>query len=113
MLLNGISMIGVMIPVAGLAALILKKHQSKVSTYLMFANVGCLIMNCAYLFSLNTKSFEEVMLGQKLEYVGNVVFYFFFILFLIAYFHIRFPRWIIWIWAGVQGAELIFCGQVI
>ncbi|MCM1044299.1 MAG: response regulator [Candidatus Gastranaerophilales bacterium] len=105
-----ISIIGILIPLAGMIALFQKEQQSRVSTFLMFTNVGCLIMNCGYLLVHKTRGFENVSVALSLEYLGNVLFYFFFVLFLVSYLQMRYMKGIIFVWSFIQGVELVFMG---
>lgn len=53
-----ISITGVVIPLVGIFVL-MGKEQSKSSTNLMIANIGCLIMNGAYFLLLRTGSLRR------------------------------------------------------
>lgn len=82
-----ISLAGVFIPLVGIFVL-MGKEQSKSSTYLMIANIGCLIMNGAYFLLLQTGRPTEATMALKMEYLGNFLFYFFFIKFILSYMQI-------------------------
>lgn len=68
-----ISLAGVFIPLVGIFVL-MGKEQSKSSTYLMIANIGCLIMNGAYFLLLQTGRPTEATMALKMEYLGNFCF---------------------------------------
>ncbi len=82
-----ISMAGIVIPLIGIFVL-MGKEQNKSSTNLMIANIGCLIMNGAYFLLLRTSKPDEATLALKMEYLGNFLFYFFFIKFILSYMQI-------------------------
>ncbi|MDE7321907.1 MAG: hypothetical protein K2N73_04130, partial [Lachnospiraceae bacterium] len=82
-----IAMAGIMIPLIGIFVL-MGKEQNKSSTNLMIANIGCLIMNGAYFLLLRTSKPDEATLALKMEYLGNFLFYFFFIKFILSYMQI-------------------------
>lgn len=82
-----ISLTGVFIPLVGIFVL-MGKEQSKSSTNLMVANIGCLIMNGAYFLLLRTERPTEATMALKMEYLGNFLFYFFFIKFILSYMQI-------------------------
>ena len=64
---------------------LMSKEQNSSSTNLMVANIGCLIMNGAYCLMLRTNNPSEATLALKMEYLGNFLFYYFFIKFILAY----------------------------
>ncbi len=76
---------GLIVPFIGIIVL-LRKEQTKMSTYLLLTNIGCLILNAGYLLLISAKNVGEAGLAYKVEYLGNVIFYLFFILFLLSYF---------------------------
>ncbi len=89
-----ISITGVIIPLVGIFVL-MGKEQSKSSTNLMIANIGCLIMNGAYFLLLRTGKPAEANMALKMEYLGNFLFYFFFIKFILSYMQIDVRhRWV-------------------
>lgn len=79
-----IAMAGIVIPLIGIFVL-MGKEQNRSSTNLMIANIGCLIMNGAYFLLLRTSRPDEATLALKMEYMGNFLFYFFFIKFILSY----------------------------
>ncbi len=83
-LLMAVQFLGTIIPVLGIFFLI-NKEQSRISTNLMVADIGCIIMNASYFLLLRTMNSTEAILALKIEYLGNVLFYFFFLRFLIDY----------------------------
>ena len=89
-----ISFAGILIPLVGIFVL-MGKEQSKSSTNLMIANIGCLIMNGAYFLLLRTDKPAEANMALKMEYLGNFLFYFFFIKFILSYMQIDVRhRWV-------------------
>ncbi|MBQ2258210.1 MAG: response regulator [Lachnospiraceae bacterium] len=82
-----LQLVGVMIPLVGIFVL-MSKEQNKSSANLMVANIGCLIMNGAYYLMLQTFRPDEATLALKMEYLGNFLFYFFFIKFILSYMQI-------------------------
>lgn len=89
-----VSIAGVLIPLVGIFVL-MGKEQSKSSTNLMVANIGCLIMNGAYFLLLRTGKPAEATMALKMEYLGNFLFYFFFIKFILSYMQIDVRhRWV-------------------
>ena len=70
---------GILIPFAGMIALVKRKQQSESSMKLLMATVGCIIMNSGYLLFLISESSDAAMTALKMEYLGNAFFYFFFV----------------------------------
>ncbi|MBR3840915.1 MAG: response regulator [Erysipelotrichales bacterium] len=103
--LQVIQTIGILVPVVGIVTL-LRKDQNKTATYLMLSNVGCLILNGCYLLLLRSTGFEEAVLALKMQYLGNLLFYFFFVNFVVSYLHIKYPRTLMSVWAIFEAFEL-------
>lgn len=91
MILKMIQIVGIFIPVISIAV-ILQKEQSKGATYLMLANAACSIVNCSYLMILEMDNAEALTTAYRMEYVGISLFFFFFILFMMEYQHMRCSR---------------------
>lgn len=89
--LKTLQLAGIFIPVVSIVV-ILQKEQSKGATYLMLANAACSIVNCAYLMILETDNSQALTTAYRMEYVGISLFFFFFILFMMEYQHMRFSR---------------------
>lgn len=85
--------VGIAIPLIGILVL-MNKGQNKASANLMVANVGCLVMNAAYYWLLKSDGQREAMIGMKIEYMGNVMFYWFFIRFILEYLGLERKRWV-------------------
>lgn len=98
---------GIIIPILGITAL-LRKEQTKTSTYLMLANIGCLITNGCYLLLLTTNSVEAALLVYKIQYMGSGIFYFFFLMFIASYLKISFPTFIKYFYALILTLSLYF-----
>lgn len=98
--------IGLLIPLAGIVA-ILQREQTKTSTYLMLANIGCLIMNSGYFLMIRAASDEEALVAYKMEYLGNSIFYLFFILFLCSYFKKSPPKWTFYVWGVFEAWTVV------
>lgn len=100
-----IQYVGMLIPLIGLMIL-LRKNSGRAASDLMLSSVGCIIVNAGYLLMLKMNSPEAGMVALKFEYLGNAIFYAFFILFLIDYFRLRYPHWPFWIWGILQAFEI-------
>lgn len=96
---------GMIVPLVGIVAM-LKREQTKVSTYLLLTNIGCLIINAGYLLMISSQNTREAHLAFKIEYLGNVMFYFFFILFLVSYFGKKVPNIVLTFWIMVEGSQV-------
>ncbi len=81
---QAVQIIGTLVPVIGIFVLI-NKEYSKTSMHLMIANIGCLIMNGTYFLLLRAESDAEAKLALKIEYLGNAMFFLFFINFILSY----------------------------
>lgn len=95
-------LVGIMIPFAGMIALVKRKQQSESSTKLLLATVGCLIMNSGYLLFITSDNSESAMTALKMEYLGSALFYFFFVQFLMAYQEIKIPEFLVYIWGALE-----------
>lgn len=106
-LIQTIQMIGCMIPIVGIIAL-LYKRQNISSMYLIITNIGCLIMNIGYLLLMRSTGFKEALIAYKMQYIGSILFYVFFGLFVVSYFTKKYYRWVFYIW-GVFELLPLFC----
>ena len=96
--------IGIFVPMIGVMSL-LKKEQTQVSTNLLLTNIGCLVVNGCYLLMMSTKSYEAALQIYKMEYLGNILFYAFFILFIMSYLRLTLPHkvWVFWlVFEGIE-----------
>ena len=103
-----IQLIGIGVPLVGCIALF-KKEQSKVAMSLMLTNVGCFIINCAYLLLLGAQSYNEAFSMLKMLYLGNALFYFSFMLFLATYLELgstKLRTTVLAIWGVIEGTLL-------
>jgi len=95
---------GILIPFAGMIALVRKKQQSESSMKLLLATVGCMLMNSGYLLFLLSNQPDAAMTALKMEYLGSAFFYFFFVQFLLAYQKIKIPPVIVYLWGAFECA---------
>ena len=99
--------VGIMVPTIGIFTL-LRREQNHTSLYLLLADVGCLLINCSYFLLLKSMLPEAAMVALKLEYVGNVMFYHFFSLFILSYLKAKGIYFLMLPWLGIDLANL-FC----
>ena len=80
-----IQFIGICVPMAGFVSMFRKQHMkasmSRMFTNmsLMLTNIGCLIINASYWLLLWSKTDDGAWIALKMEYLGNVLFYFSFV----------------------------------
>lgn len=103
--LRCVEIAGIVIPMIGIVV-ILQKEQSKSATYLMLANAACAIMNCAYLMILETDSYSSLVTAYRMEYLATSLFFFFFVLFIMEYQHMRLTRFISVVWPLFELIEI-------
>jgi putative nucleotidyltransferase with HDIG domain len=101
-----IQFMGIIIPLIGIIVLI-QKEQGKSSMFLMLTNIGCLIMNSGYYMLLKAGADETADMAYSIEYVGNVVFYLFFFLFMLSYLHIKYPKWLTYLLGLFELCDLV------
>ena len=103
-----IQAIGILIPILGMVILI-KKEQSRTSMYLMIADISCIIMNSGYFLMMQSNRNDEAMLALKIEYLGNVLFYFFFIRFMVSYLDIRRKKlkYLMYLWIAGEAMTVL------
>ena len=106
-LVQAIQIIGCMVPVVGIIALFYKR-QSNSSMYLIITNIGCFIMNIGYLLLMRSTGFKEALVAFKMQYIGSVLFYLFFGLFVVSYFTKKYARKGFYIW-GIFEVIPLFC----
>lgn len=104
-----VQLVGIGVPLVGCIALF-RKEQSKVAMSLMLTNIGCLIVNCAYLLLFGATSPDSAFTMLKMLYLGNAIFYFSFVLFLATYLDLGSTRMrtiLMAIWGIIEGS-LVF-----
>ena len=106
-LVQAIQIIGCMVPIVGIIALFYKR-QSNSSMYLIITNIGCFIMNMGYLLLMRSTGFKEALVAFKMQYIGSVLFYLFFGLFVVSYFTKKYARKGFYIW-GIFEVIPLFC----
>ena len=79
--------VGILIPLIGVIALMQKKSQNKITLRLILTNMACMVMNSGYLMFVIAGDDSAAWMAIKFEYAGTVLFYFFFLLFILAYMH--------------------------
>jgi len=95
---------GILIPLAGMIALVRRGQQSESSVRLLMATVGCMLMNSGYLLFLVSEDETSAITALKMEYLGNAFFYFFFVQFLLSYLKIKIPKTLVYIWGAFECA---------
>ena len=106
-LVNIIQLIGMLIPFAG-CIILLKRAKSNASMYLLFANLGCLIINASYLLLLLSTTYEGAHIALKMEYLGSTVFYLTFAMFLWTYMRLKPHKWAVALISAWSVLEVIF-----
>ncbi len=102
MLIRFIELFGILIPLAGIYALMRKHQQSGNTVRLMLTSIGALVMNSGCLFTALAKTDAEAAVAVKVEWLGNAIFFYFFLTFLASYLHLRIPTRLRLGWAGVE-----------
>ena len=105
-----IQMIGIIIPVIGLAAIIRNREQNDSSVRLALADAGCLMMNLAYFLMITSAGEEQAETALMAEAAGNSVFYFFFIMFGLSYLRIDIGHKFMLCWGVIEFLYVtVFC----
>ena len=86
-----IQICGLLIPSLGIIGL-LAKEQIKMSFYLLLTSIGGLIMNSCYMLTAYAEENQSAYMISKVAYVGNAIFYIFFVLFIMSYLNLRFTK---------------------
>ena len=97
-----IQLIGTLIPIAGIAALLLNKENNAAAIRLMTADIGCLIMNSGYFLMTISENAHQAETAAKMETAGNTLFYLFFVLFLAKYQHIEISKIFLALWTALE-----------
>lgn len=107
MLIVMIEILAILVPFAGFIALLHNQQQSKSSIRLLLASLGCLVMNIGTLLMETAQNEPEASMAVRFEYFGNALFFFFFILFLIAYLRLKVPKLPIYCWGLFECAVAV------
>lgn len=68
----------------------------------MLTNIGCLIMNSGYFLILLSNSEVEAGTALKIEYLGEAMFYLFFIMFMQSYLKMRAYKILTYLWTAFE-----------
>ncbi|MBP0975497.1 MAG: HD domain-containing protein, partial [Oscillospiraceae bacterium] len=98
--------VGILIPLIGVIALMQKKSQNKITLRLILTNMACMVMNSGYLMFVIAGDDSAAWMALKFEYAGMVLFYFFFLLFILAYMHKKAPFIPMLVWGVAQAATV-------
>ncbi len=96
-----IQLIGVFVPLAGFVSMFRKQYikasMNRIfsNMSLMLTNIGCLIINASYWLLLWSETDDGAIIALKMEYLGNVLFYLSFILFVATYFNVQSKAWVV------------------
>ncbi len=100
------SILGCLIPFVGITIL-LAKEVTRASQLLVMSCVGCFIMNAGNIMFHEANSYGEALLAYKIELSGNVIFYFFFILFVETFIHMMAPKIVYFFWAAIEATNVL------
>jgi len=90
-----IQLVGVLVPLVGFVSMFRKQHikasmnRMFSNMSLMLTNLGCLIINASYWLLLWSETADGALIALKMEYLGNILFYLSFILFVSTYFNMQ------------------------
>ena len=101
-----VQLAAIIIPLVGVLTLVTRKHSSQASLFLLIASLGCLIMNSGYFLAMSSQNDYGVLVALKIEYLGDALFYTFFIGFVAMYQNRRIAKPIIIGWAIFEFAVL-------
>ena len=102
MLIPVLEVFAIVIPFAGIIALLHNKQNSESSIRLLLTSIGCMIMNIGTLLMETAQTEAEAAMAVRFEYLGNAMFYYFFISFLITYLRLKVPLLLLYCWAGFE-----------
>lgn len=107
MLIVIVELLAILIPLAGFVALLRNNQQSESSIRLLLTSLGCLVMNIGSLLMETAQNEAEAAMALRFEYLGNALFFYFFISFILAYQRLRIPKLPIYIWAVFEGCMAV------
>ena len=98
---------GIVVPLLGVVAMLQNNSRSESAVRLMLASIGCAVLNSGCLLMESASSEASAGMALKFQYLGNALFYSFFIAFLLSYQHIRVPRAVFWGWGIFETVVVI------
>ena len=93
-----ISMLGI--------AMLTQREQNRTSMFLMVATIGSLFINCCYLLLLHSTTPTEALAILRIQYLGNILCFLFFAMFILEYLRLWKTRRIMLVWAILDLANL-------
>ena len=79
-----ICLAGIIIPVLG-CFVMFRCEPNRAASMLLASDLICLIYNATYFLYLNTTGLDEAVLAMKMNFLSNILFYLFYILFMLYY----------------------------
>ncbi len=79
-----ICLAGIIIPVLG-CFVMFRCEPNRAASMLLASDLICLIYNATYFLYLNTTGLDEAVLAMKMNFLSNMLFYLFYILFMLYY----------------------------
>ncbi len=96
--------------------MLLHIRQSKPVTLLILCLISCFFMNVGYLLLIKAGVPGAAGMALNIQYLGNSMFYFFFLLFVMSFLHIKRHKWDralthIWLLMEMVGIVLLWTGN--
>ena len=96
--------------------MLLHIRQSKPVTLLILCLISCFVMNVGYLLLIKSGAQASAGMALNIQYLGNSMFYFFFLLFVLNFLHVKRHIWDrvllnIWFFMEVIGIVLLWNGN--
>ena len=98
MLFRVLEILAIIVPLVGIFALIRNRRTSESAAYLMLTSIGCIVMNSGAFLMTLANSEPEAAMALKFQCLGNALFYFFFMSFLISYLRMRVSKFLLYAW---------------
>ncbi|MCQ2417059.1 MAG: HD domain-containing protein [Oscillospiraceae bacterium] len=89
---------------AGIFALIHGEEQNASSVRLTLTSIGCMVMNSGAFLMALVKTEAEARIVLKFQHLGNALFYYFFISFLITYLRLHASKLLLYLWGVFEVA---------
>lgn len=99
-----LEVVAILIPLAGMIDLLRNKQHSTSTIRLMLTSIACVVMNSGALLMATAQNESEASMAAKFEYLGNALFYYFFVSFLIAYLRLKISPALLYLWAAYECA---------
>ncbi len=105
-MLTVLQIVGILLPLAACGLLLKSTLEGRETIRLMLSTIGCLIYSGGALLVMLSENISGARTALKMEYLGNAMFFVFFVTFLLAYLNAKIPWAVKALWSAFEVAAV-------